>query len=247
MAVVFTSGFETGNLTEWTGSSGPPTVVTSPVSAGTYAMKSDISSAAQYAYHDYATEPSVAVFRLFFNITGTGSVSAVSSLCEVATAGDTDGCTFQMVTDGSGNPSVRAQLWDGVGTFNSTATATLSTSTWYRLDAKIDMTAAAWKVTFGIATGSGSLTTVVTDFTGGTEGAGTANRFALGQFQLDAGRVIVYDDVALANTAGEYPLGPSGQTLLPDADVTTTGWTTAPLYSKLNDSSDATIITATAA
>lgn len=39
----------------------------------------------------------------------------------------------------------------------------------------------------------------------------------------------------------------SGQTLLPDADVTTTGWTTAPLYSKLNDASDATIVTATAA
>lgn len=32
----------------------------------------------------------------------------------------------------------------------------------------------------------------------------------------------------------------------PDADVTTTGWTTTPLWSKVNDSSDATIITATA-
>jgi hypothetical protein len=33
---------------------------------------------------------------------------------------------------------------------------------------------------------------------------------------------------------------------LPDADVTTTGWTTAPLYSKLNDASDATVVQATA-
>jgi hypothetical protein len=39
----------------------------------------------------------------------------------------------------------------------------------------------------------------------------------------------------------------SGQELLPDADVTTTGWTTAPLFSKVNDASDATFITATAA
>jgi hypothetical protein len=35
-------------------------------------------------------------------------------------------------------------------------------------------------------------------------------------------------------------------TCLPDADVTTTGWTTAPLFSKINDASDATVIQATA-
>jgi len=40
--------------------------------------------------------------------------------------------------------------------------------------------------------------------------------------------------------------GASGQTLLPDADVAAGGWTTSPLFSKVNDSSDATIITATA-
>jgi concanavalin A-like lectin/glucanase superfamily protein len=36
-----------------------------------------------------------------------------------------------------------------------------------------------------------------------------------------------------------------GQTLLPDADTADGGWTTTPLFSKVNDSSDATIITAT--
>lgn len=34
--------------------------------------------------------------------------------------------------------------------------------------------------------------------------------------------------------------------VLPDADITTTGWSTAPLFSKINDASDATVITATA-
>jgi hypothetical protein len=38
-----------------------------------------------------------------------------------------------------------------------------------------------------------------------------------------------------------------GQILLPDADTAEGGWTTAPLFSKVNDSSDATFITATAA
>jgi len=40
---------------------------------------------------------------------------------------------------------------------------------------------------------------------------------------------------------------PAMQTVLPDADTVTTGWTTTPLYSKINDSSDATVVTATAA
>lgn len=39
---------------------------------------------------------------------------------------------------------------------------------------------------------------------------------------------------------------PPRQTILPDADTTTTGWTTTPLWSKVNDSSDSTLITATA-
>lgn len=36
------------------------------------------------------------------------------------------------------------------------------------------------------------------------------------------------------------------QEACPDADIVTTGWSTAPLYSKINDASDATVITATA-
>lgn len=41
--------------------------------------------------------------------------------------------------------------------------------------------------------------------------------------------------------------GAAPQQLRPDADTTTTGWSTAPLYSKINDESDATVITATLA
>lgn len=34
--------------------------------------------------------------------------------------------------------------------------------------------------------------------------------------------------------------------IFPDADITTTGWSTAPLFSKVNDNSDSTVIQATA-
>jgi len=37
-----------------------------------------------------------------------------------------------------------------------------------------------------------------------------------------------------------------GRIALPDADLATAGWATSPLFSKLNDASDATVITATA-
>ncbi len=38
----------------------------------------------------------------------------------------------------------------------------------------------------------------------------------------------------------------AAQTVRPDADLATTGWTTTPLFSKVNDQSDATVVTATA-
>jgi hypothetical protein len=42
------------------------------------------------------------------------------------------------------------------------------------------------------------------------------------------------------------PSSVSSQLILPDADIVTTGWSTAPLFSKVNDTSDATVISATA-
>lgn len=41
--------------------------------------------------------------------------------------------------------------------------------------------------------------------------------------------------------------GPPPQQVRPDADTVTTGWTTTPLFSKVNDSSDTTFITGTLA
>lgn len=44
---------------------------------------------------------------------------------------------------------------------------------------------------------------------------------------------------------GNLAAGHVNQQARPDADITTTGWSTAPLFSKLNDLSDTTVITAT--
>lgn len=53
----------------------------------------------------------------------------------------------------------------------------------------------------------------------------------------------------VAASVSDWLGAPASLTLdscLPDADITTTGWTTAPLFSKVNDASDATVIQATA-
>lgn len=51
-----------------------------------------------------------------------------------------------------------------------------------------------------------------------------------------------YSHIAIAL----IPSGAAPAAIRPDADTVTTGWTTAPLYSKINDSSDTTVIQATA-
>jgi len=55
----------------------------------------------------------------------------------------------------------------------------------------------------------------------------------------------MFDTAKTLDNFGGGTLG--DQLLLPDADIAAGGWTTAPLFSKLNDSSDATFITSTAA
>lgn len=65
-----------------------------------------------------------------------------------------------------------------------------------------------------------------------------------------ASNLAIWNGTALteANLASIYAASLSStQTLLPDADTVTGGWATAPLFSKINDSSDATVISATAA
>lgn len=61
------------------------------------------------------------------------------------------------------------------------------------------------------------------------------------------------DEVAIYGTAlsaariqAHYAAGATPQILWPDADTAAGGWTTSPLWSKLNDLNDATLITATA-
>lgn len=79
--------------------------------------------------------------------------------------------------------------------------------------------------------------------------ASHVNSLYLGAFQLVAlpGIRLSHHMWGTAASTSDWLGAPaSGQVILPDADIATTGWSTAPLYSKINDSSDSTVITATA-
>lgn len=52
-----------------------------------------------------------------------------------------------------------------------------------------------------------------------------------------------YGNISVAEIVGL----PQAQKVHPDSDIATTGWSTAPLFSKINDESDATVITGTLA
>ena len=108
----------------------------------------------------------------------------------------------------------------------------------------------------------------ITSLSGGhtyrTDQAGTATqRTVLDNSTYGCGEIITYGDAGAAGSKTVGWLTPNGndwsivvievlaaaasQEFLPDADTVTTGWTATPLYSKLNDGSDATVVTATLA
>lgn len=63
--------------------------------------------------------------------------------------------------------------------------------------------------------------------------------------RIKSTNVSVIPRVKALQIQAAFPI--TSQKLRPDGDLATTGWTTTPLFSKLNDESDSTIITSTAA
>ncbi len=95
--------------------------------------------------------------------------------------------------------------------------------------------------------------------------ANITERFVLGTIQGNGGGLgIITGEKAVAGAYGDttaavatatsdafmtfalIPVGGVLDQVLPDADITTAGWSSTPLFSKLADNNDATVITATA-
>lgn len=109
----------------------------------------------------------------------------------------------------------------------------------------------AWNPDNGDKFGISCVGNIISAYT--DEGAGWIERIRVKDSSISAaGRIALdiydpnVDDIYLDNFGGGTIAELEFDQIRPDADTETTGWTTTPLYSKINDSSDATVIQATA-
>jgi hypothetical protein len=201
MALEFQDEFETGSLGTWTSTSGPPTITADSAYIGQFGLKSDHSSGSQWAVRRFAAPPSGGAFRFYFKLTTAGTVR--TSLFRVEDTPQAEEMGFVL----NASDQVVGYIFDGTSTADTTARS-ITLGTWYRLEAKMDWSAAAWKLTWGMAVGEGPLTVYDTDFTGGlTNGASTLDYCRLGGVTGGDTRVVRYDSYAMANTAAEYAIG----------------------------------------
>ena len=207
MAIVFESGFETGNTSEWSSTSATaPGVISSDKWVGTYSCECDENVTQEWVRHIYATEPAIGVARVYFKVTAL-EASANKGLFTCFNAPQSQDVTF-LLNENGGTFGMTARIYDGVTTYSTTQVTGFALNTWYRVEAKTDFSGSACKVTWGTATGNGALTTHNTDFTGGSPGATTIDAW---QFGLNgAGNNVVRIDAAsIGNVAGDYPIGPT--------------------------------------
>lgn len=109
----------------------------------------------------------------------------------------------------------------------------------------------AWNPDNGDKFGISCVGDIISAYT--DEGAGWIERIRVKDSSISAaGRIALdiydpnVDNIYLDNFGGGTIAELELDQIRPDADNVTTGWTTTPLYSKINDSSDATVIQATA-
>ncbi len=133
----------------------------------------------------------------------------------------------------------------GFGAEGSTA---VNIGSWFRIEARIVASATVGEFQWKLFNSPDSTTATETsaNFTGLNLGANTDMiRWGSNTLFPASPFTVYFDDIAVSTTDWIGPTATS-QIILPDADTTTTGWTSTPLWSKVNDASDATVITSTA-
>ena len=83
--ILFQDGFESGNFSAWTSITGTPTVVTSPVHHGTYAMKRDAGET-EYATKNLGASYNNVWIRLYWQTTGIPTINYYANTMIGATA-----------------------------------------------------------------------------------------------------------------------------------------------------------------
>lgn len=229
--------FETGGT--WNGSAGSPTIVTTPVPVSS-TRSLECNAIGEYVYWNI---PDSGYTRCVFGVWVRWDTFPTSTTTRVFKI-DSGPCEGWMRQDNSGNANIIGDGTPGIGV--TYLGQNLVVDTWYWCQIMFDVSANPWEIR-----GKVDNYTVISN-----TGAATATNLNPGNFLLgntSGGEALTvyysHAKMGVATDDNDWWTAPTGVTLdtcLPDADVTTTGWTTAPLYSKINDSSDATVIQATA-
>lgn len=162
-------------------------------------------------------------------------------------------CAGLFISTSGGLRTVRVENAAGT-TVGTNGTVSVPTDAWFRLEARILPSTTVGELEWRWWTNPDSALAVTPDDSANNSGlvlGANVNQARFGPQawnttpSTNTSRVFRYDNLALA-TSGF--IGPAilGQTIRPDADISAGGWTTSPLFSKINDGSDATFITGTA-
>lgn len=211
---IFLTGFEYGSTPTQNGSglaenvTGTPTLVTSPVHSGVYAMKLTLDGAtAQYMRMPITGTPQIGVVRFYLRLNAVASAAwPIASFHFLTAAGSGN---FEITT----GRVLRATI--GAGAAQTGPTLTLDQ--WYCVEGRMNITGTTWTLDWRVdgvdytqATLSGQATTDSIIYF----------RFGSSTASLNTG-VCFFDDYIYSETSADYPFGP-GKTaiIVPVADGT---------------------------
>ena len=200
MARVVTSGFELNSATagvEFDGiSAGTPSIVTSPVHNGSYALQVSPSSAqTAVRYNLYSSNQSNKIYvRAWVNIGVMPSSATV--LIGIDTVTSTQLGRLEITSGG------KLQLQNSSGTSIGSVSAALSTNTWYCLELSLDSSV-------NNGTVEGRINGVVFSSAAGNATAG-AGRVIIGVSLINTTATITFDDIAINDNTGSAQTGYPG-------------------------------------
>ena len=133
MATLFTSGFETGDLSEWTTNFGGDLLVTALAArTGSYGARQTNTSGTRVQLKDYAAAAAARHYaRFYFRIVGSPTTNTGILFIQTGGSGANTAVTLSCLTDNR----IRANL--NSGTFDSEP---LNLNTWYRIEVFVDST-----------------------------------------------------------------------------------------------------------
>lgn len=195
MARLWTTGLELNSTGEFTSLVGAPTIVTSPIRNGFYALRTNATLGDVWARYTYSgSGVAIAFYRFYLYI-----ATAPDFSCTIFGNEDTAGSGLQDLVVLNNNRTLQL---NGVGT----ASSALNLNTWYMIETKLDMTTKATS-TSELRLNGVSVSTGTADLSINTNQA----RVNIGVASADIIADLYFDDIAINDTSGSTDISWPGE------------------------------------